>query len=217
MSNSKLIIYEQRLDSDLGWALREGSRHFEYGSAVFETLRRLTAKLDELGIPYAVVGGMALFTHGFRRFTEDVDILVTKEGLSAIQAALIGRGFRPLFQGSKNLRDTNSGVRIEFIITGEYPGSGKPQSVSFPDPAKVSIEVEGYKVLNLEKLIELKIASGMTGGIARMRDLSDVVDLIKTLRIPHNIKDHLDATVEEKFEELWQGAQAAMTEEPEEE
>src|SRR5262249_25970259 len=114
-----MITYEQKLDSDLNWALNEGSRHFEYGSAVHATMRKVAAKLDELGIPYAVVGGMALFAHGYRRFTEDVDLLVTKESLTNIQRELTGRGFRPPFKGSKNLRDTISGVRIEFIIAGE--------------------------------------------------------------------------------------------------
>jgi hypothetical protein len=35
---------------------------------------------------------MALFHHGLRRFTEDVDILVTKEGLKKIHAELAGLG-----------------------------------------------------------------------------------------------------------------------------
>ena len=76
-----MIAYEEKLDRDLAWALREGSMHFEKDSAVHKTLHKITKKLGELGIPYAVVGGMAMFFHGYRRFTEDVDILVTKEGL----------------------------------------------------------------------------------------------------------------------------------------
>ena len=71
-----MITYEQRLNRDLDWALREGSMHFEKGNAVHKTLQRIARKLDELGIPYALAGAMALFYHGFRRFTEDVDILV---------------------------------------------------------------------------------------------------------------------------------------------
>src|SRR5438445_119890 len=64
--------YEKRLDKDSRWALSEGSRHFEGKSAVFDALRKVTKRLNDLGIPYAVVGGMALFHHGLRRFTEDV-------------------------------------------------------------------------------------------------------------------------------------------------
>lgn len=93
--------YEERLAGDLWGAIREGSMHFEGRSAVQETLRRVTKRLGELGIDYAVVGGMALFAHGLRRFTEDVDILVTREGLRQVHQILEGSRYRPPFLGSK--------------------------------------------------------------------------------------------------------------------
>ena len=85
-----MTTYEQLLSKDLDWAIREGSMHFEGGSSVHQTLRRITARLEELGIDYAIAGGMALFFHGFRRFTEDVDLLVTPKGLAAIHLNLDG-------------------------------------------------------------------------------------------------------------------------------
>ncbi len=113
-----VIPYEQRLKRDFNWALREGSMHFEEESAVQKTLRRIVKRLDELGVPYAVVGGLALFFHGYRRFTEDVDILVTKDDLKRIHEKLEGLGYLPPFEGSKHLRDTDSGVKVEFLTTG---------------------------------------------------------------------------------------------------
>src|SRR5438876_9290486 len=101
-----MVTYEELLDRNLEWALREGSMHFEKVNAVHNTLRKIGKRLDELGIPYAIVGGMAMFYHGFRRFTEDVDILVTPEGLKKIHAQLEGLGYLPPFSGSKHLRDT---------------------------------------------------------------------------------------------------------------
>jgi hypothetical protein len=136
-------VYERLLNEDRGWALSEGSRHFEGKGAVQETLRKIAARLDELGVPYAIAEDMALFTHGFRRFTEDVDILVTPEGLKSAHVQLEGRGYLPPFAGSKQLRDTEHGVRIEFLVTGQYPGDGKPKPVAFPDPAAVAVEFEG--------------------------------------------------------------------------
>src|SRR5258708_19799096 len=129
-----LRTYEEHLDSDTEWALSEGSRHFEEKSAVHQTLREIASRLDSLQIPYAVVGGMALFLHGFRRFTDDVDILVTAEGLKAVHQHLVGLGYVPLFQGSKNLRDATSGVRIEFLITGGFPSHGQPKPLPIPPP-----------------------------------------------------------------------------------
>jgi len=68
--------YEDRLDREREWAMSEGSKFFQGTSEVHLTLKRITQKLGELGIDYVVVGGMAMFQHGYRRFTEDVDILV---------------------------------------------------------------------------------------------------------------------------------------------
>jgi hypothetical protein len=66
------LAYERRLDTDFDWAIREGSMHFEGKSGVHATLEKITRRLNELHIPYAVAGGMALFFHGLRRFTKDV-------------------------------------------------------------------------------------------------------------------------------------------------
>ena len=40
---------------------------------VFRSLRQIAAKLHEIGVPYAVGGGMALVAHGYDRTTVDVD------------------------------------------------------------------------------------------------------------------------------------------------
>ncbi len=197
-----MLTYEQQLDRDLNWALREGSMHFEEKNAVHKTLRKIAHRLEDLDIPYAIVGGMAMFFHGYRRFTEDVDILVTPEGLKALHRQLEGLGYVPPYAGSKHLRDTEHGVRVEFLTTGDYPGDGKPKSVAFPDPAEASIEIDGIRILQLAKLIELKLASGMTNP-GRRRDISDVQDLIKTLSLPADLAGQLDPFVQDMYKQLW--------------
>jgi hypothetical protein len=87
----------------------------------------------------------------------------------------------PPFTGSRNLRDAQTGVRIEFLVTGEFPGDAKPKPVSFPDPADACMEIEGIDYLRLEPLIELKLASGMTNP-NRLKDLAVVQELIRALR-----------------------------------
>jgi hypothetical protein len=206
-----VISYEARLDRDPRWALSEGSRHFEEKSAVFDALRKIAKRLEELEIPYAIAGGMALFQHGLRRFTEDVDILVTRDGLKKAHAKLEGLGYLPPHKRSRHLRDTDLGVRIEFLTTGEYPGDGKVKPVAFPDPSSVSIDRDGVRYLNLPTLIELKLASGMTNP-GRLKDLSDVLELIKILNLPANYSEQLNPYVREKFSELWgQGRKRFVT------
>lgn len=195
-------VYEKLLNRDPRWALSEGSRHFEENSAVFMALHNITQRLESLGIPYAVVGGMALFKHGLRRFTEDVDILVTKENLKTIHQKLDGLGYLPPFTKSKHLRDTQLGVKIEFLTTGDYPGDGKKKPVSFPDPTAVSFEADGIRYVNLPTLVELKLASGMTNP-GRLKDLSDVLELIKVLDLPIDFGSQLNPFVRSKYEQLW--------------
>jgi len=200
------VAYEELLGRRLEWALREGSMHFEEKSAVHLTLRKITQRLGELKIPYAVAGGMALFFHGFRRFTEDVDILVTPDGLDGVHRHLEGLGYVPLFSGSRSLRDADSGVRIEFLVTGDFPGDGKPKPVAFPDPVQASIEQGGVCWLDLRSLVELKIASGMTSP-GRLRDLADVQELIRVLGLPADFGQELHPFVQERYRELWSGVQ----------
>jgi hypothetical protein len=203
-----LITYEQRLSSNAGWALNEGSKFFEDKSAVQDALRKITKRLTALNIPYAIAGGMALFQHGFRRFTEDVDILVTREALQVIHQALDGLGYVPPFKGSKNLRDVENGVKIEFILTGDYPGDGKPKPVAFPEPTDVGVDLDGIRCLNLPMLVTLKIASGMTNP-ARLKDLADVQELIKRLKLPREFGEQLHAYVQDKYRELWESIEQA--------
>jgi hypothetical protein len=200
-----MIAYEQRLNQDVWWAFHEGSMHFEQASAVHKTLVKIARRLDELGIPYAIAGGMALFFHGYRRFTEDVDILVTREGLAEIHARLEGLGYLRPFESSKNLRDAESGVRIEFLVAGDYPGDGMPKPIAFPEPASANEVIAGVRCLRLVPLVELKLASGTTPG--RRKDLGDVQELIRLLHLPEDFAEHLNPMVQAVYRELWQEVQ----------
>jgi len=197
-----VVPYHERLNQDREWALSEGSLFFEGKGKVQEALRRITKRLDELGIPYAVAGGMALFQHGYRRFTEDVDLVVTTQGLQQIHQALEGLGYMRLFTGSKAMRDTDAGVKIDFLVTGQFPGDGKPKPVSFPDPAKVSVQLGGMSVVSLPTLLELKLASG-TSGAGRRKDLGDAQELIKFFHLPAEFAEQLHPYVRPTFMELW--------------
>ncbi|HET7087348.1 MAG TPA: hypothetical protein VFL17_01740 [Anaerolineae bacterium] len=203
-----MTAYE-RDDKSIWRVLREGDALFNRQGQVYDSLRRFVQWLDEEGIPYALIGGMALITHGYRRYTEDVDILLTAQGLAAFRQKRVGRGYVPAFSGAqKSFRDTANKVRIEIITTGEYPGDGKPKPVAFPDPAQASIERDGIRVIRLEELIELKLASGLSAA-HRLRDLADVQDLIAALNLPLDLADRLDASVQAEYRRLWEAVRSA--------
>jgi len=188
--------------------LREASAYFAGEGRLHGTLRRLTQRLDAGGIPYALLGGLALAEHGYPRLTEDIDLLLTPSGLERFRRLLVGRRYRPAFSGAKKtFRDTETGVRIEIVTTGEYPGDGLPKPVAFPDPTTpgMTVEVAGIRIVTLEKLIELKLASGMSAP-HRLRDLADVQDLIARLSLPLTLADRLDPSVQAAYRDLWEKA-----------
>ena len=189
--------------------LRESEAFFMKEGKVHRTLKRLAQALEAESIPYAIVGGMALNLLGYTRETVDVDILLTPQGLEQFRERLIGKGYLPAFSGAKkSFLDSQTRVKVETLTTGEYPGDGKPKPVAFPDPAAVSMERDGYRVIKLEKLIELKLASGMTAP-HRLRDLADVQDLISVLGLPLELGEQLDDSVRKEYERLWQTVQQA--------
>ncbi|MGH9399575.1 MAG: hypothetical protein ACRD00_04345 [Thermoanaerobaculia bacterium] len=190
--------------------LRDSDDFFQRQGPVHRTLRRLARRLDDEGIPYAVIGGMALYLLGYERLTTDVDLLMTPAGLQAFRERFLGRGLVAAFSGAqKTFRDTETKVKVEIITTGEYPGDGKPKPVSFPDPALASTDREGIRVVTREKLIELKLASGLSAAHRTHIDLADVQRLIEELRLPVELADQLDASVRPEYRRLWALAQRA--------
>jgi hypothetical protein len=173
---------------------------------VFETMRRLAQRLDAEGIPYAVIGGMALAAHGYVRMTLDVDILLTPQGLARFRDKLVGRGFVADFPGAeKSFRDTETNIKIKIITAGEFPGDGLQKPVSFPEPEGQTVEEDDVLVIKLEKLIELKLASGLSA-IHRMRDLADVQDLIMALNLPLELMDKLNESVRPEYQRIWEAS-----------
>jgi hypothetical protein len=169
-----------------------------------ETLRRLAKDLDHHGIAYAVIGAVALNQHGYRRFTEDIDVLMTPNGLERFTAVLVGNGYRPKFEGAtKTFRATAENVPIEIITAGEFPGDGRPKAIAFPNPADSFVVIDGIKTIKLEKLVELKLASGMTG-LGRRKDLADVQELIRALSLESSFALKLDPSVRATYLELYE-------------
>lgn len=191
-------------------AFWEGVKHAEkffMGDAdVHRALVKLIAALEEGGIAYAIAGAMALNEYGYRRVTSDVDVLLTREGLASLKARVLGRGYLEKFPGSKGLRDTDNGVTIDILIAGQYPGDGKPKPVRFPDPAKVAVKGAHGAFLPLPCLLELKLASGMSAP-HRLKDLADVLELVRAAHLPRSLESDLDPSVRAKFVELWEAAQ----------
>lgn len=200
----------RRVEPDAEKRFFDGARFagefFMGTSPVQMALDKLTERLESEGIPYAIVGAMALNEYGYRRVTTDVDVLLTREGLEKFRHRWLGRGYVEKFEGSRGLRDTENKIDIDVVVAGEYPGDGKPKAVAFPDPGDAGREGQRVRLLPVETFIEIKIASGISAA-HRLRDLADVLELIRATGLPRELSESLDPTVREKYLELWTAAQ----------
>ena len=175
-------------------------------SPVHNAAAEISRRLTDLGIDYAIAGALCLAAHGVVRATEDVDVLIAREGLARFKERWLGRGYVDVRPGGKAVRDTENAIKIDFLIEGDYPGDGKPKPVRFPSPAAVSEEAGRFRVVNLPRFIELKLASGMTAP-HRLQDLADVLRLISTAPLARDLGQSLDPYVRPKYDELWLAAQ----------
>jgi hypothetical protein len=79
---------------------------------IHDELRRVTTKLDEQHIEYALCGGMAMAVHQRPRFTIDIDLLIQEESLPGTMDVARSLGYN--IRG-KDLSFANGAVEIRRV------------------------------------------------------------------------------------------------------
>jgi hypothetical protein len=169
--------------------LREIGMFFQGNDPVHRTMHRVADALEAAKIPYAIVGGMAVNAHSHRRTTGDVNFLLTTSGFEAFRRLVLSREFERVPGRPRRFFDSATGVTFDILVTGLFPGSGKPGPFPFPDPADVSVSIGGRQVVNLATLIQLKLAA------TRHQDFADVVNLIRVHDLEESFLIHLHPSV----------------------
>ena len=184
-----------------GSLLEELKRDQMHSADIAGALGFLRDAMAREKIPFALIGALALRHRGYSRFTEDIDILTTPEGLDRIHEALIGSGLVPAAQGlRKKLRQTRLKVNIDVVTAGEHAGSdGSPTVYPSPD-SDAFVDIDGIRVATLEKLVEFKLSSGIWGH--RVRGFGDVQELIGANRLTESFAGKLPEPLRAKFLEL---------------
>ena len=146
---------------------------------VRERLLRATAALNQIGVPYAVVGGNAVASwvatvdEGAVRNTRDVDLLVRRSDLPAITAAMKQAGFVHdevinvvMFRDGADGKPSEA---IQLLFAGEKL---KPDDL-FPCPEIQTVDdPANFQVIKLESLMVMKLLAN------RRKDQVHVQDLI---------------------------------------
>ncbi len=173
--------------------LKEIELFFRGKDQVHDTLRRLVENLSKAKISYAVLGGMALAVHRYRRTTIDVDVLLTQEGFSKFRDLFLNKDYDLAPQRQRRFIDRANGVTVDILITGRFPGSGQPGPISFPDPADVGEAIENIQYVNLETQVELKLAA------RRYKDFGDVVELIRFNDLDESFSEKIHPSVRNDY------------------
>jgi hypothetical protein len=167
---------------------------------VRERLLRATAALNQAGVPYAVVGGnavaswVATIDEGAVRNTRDIDLLVRRTDLPAINAALQSAGFVAdelldvvMFRDGPEGKPSEA---VHLLFSGEKT---RPDHL-LPAPEIKTVEDPGnFQVIVLESLMEMKLMSNRDKDRTHVRDLIGVrlVDASWLARLPPELAQRL--------------------------
>jgi hypothetical protein len=178
--------------------LKEIDMFFNKRDKVHQTMRRLAKRLEKAKIPYAIMGAMAVNAHGARRTTDDVDVLLTVEGFQRFRETFVDSVYEQVRGRQRRFKEKQSGVGVDVLLTGAYPGSGEPGPVQFPDPTMAGIEIEKAQFVALAELIQLKLAA------RRHYDFGDVVLLIRTHNLDESFAEQLHPVVRQDYIECFE-------------
>lgn len=139
---------------------------------LFATLGRITRALDERGIPYALVGGLAVAVHGVPRATADIDLLIRPEHAEDAVELIKGLGF-PFAALPLTFSDGMTLRRVTRIEDGEALSVDLLLVNEALEPAWASRErrdtqMGPLQVIGREALVQMKLGAG------RAQDLADV-------------------------------------------
>jgi hypothetical protein len=205
-----MLSYEEKLDRDLGWALHEGGLYFECRSQLHLTLRRFAKVMNDAVVDYALVGTVAMFFHGFRRFAERIDVILSPAELEHAFEICAAHGF--VRTGVEHyVRDVETGVKITFLVNGRVPRIYGLPELKIPSPHSVSLAIDGLRVVTLETQITMKLNSGQARH--RLKDLADVQSLIQHCGLAPDFADQLDPSLRDAYRRIWTDAQTAANDE----
>ena len=173
---------------------------------VKERCRRAARALDEAGVPYAVAGGNAVAEWVARideeatRNTKDVDILVRRSDLPAVQAALEGVGF--IYHhvwGVDAFIDGPDGKPsggVHLLFAGEKV---KPNDVNALPELDDSERGHDFQVASLEALLRMKLIAWRDKDRTHIRDLIGVglIDASWPGRFPAPLGDRLQQLLDD--------------------
>jgi hypothetical protein len=168
--------------------------------AVWKTAIHTHRLLESESVPHAVVGGIAVCLYGYQRNTIDVDFLIESTDQAVTRDLLQANGYRWLAASAEFVSPDE--IPVHFVLSGEPAGKGAEFRLPALNFDKVVTEKDGIPVVQLPRLIEMKIAAG-EGSIRRShKDFADVVELISINGLTKEFARHLHSSVRKTYRVL---------------
>jgi hypothetical protein len=140
-------------------------------------------KLTSLGIPHAIIGGIAVGAHGAPRATKDVDFLVNERDAFSGKAILSFREGVPI---------SAYDVSIDYLTP-----EGSPYVALLQSAITKAHVTKGLPVVQLIPLVVMKLHAG------RRRDLDDVSRLLEQADVEDRVRKFLSANAPELLPKLY--------------
>jgi hypothetical protein len=196
MQHQVVQTIAERLRGNLSLALEEGGLFFERRGSVWATARRMAETLEQRGVCYAVLGGLAAFHHGYRCYGETIEILVSSTGFGQIDNEL--PGFYRLPATTRKFIDKETGVSVRFFVGESRAGSIGNTTILYPPPAGVREFDDGVYFVDLATLLNVKLARGCEE-LPLSREIADVQEIIKSLCLTEGLAAQLHPAVRPAF------------------
>ena len=127
--------------------------------------------LSKLQVPHALIGGMALSEYGYGRGTQDVDWLIPEEYIDTVVSHFESNGFQ-IFHRSADVLQFSGKAEIDFIIARRRMSRAMIENAHYSEKMDLPVVL-------IEDLIGLKIQSYSGNPKRRLKELSDIQELIE--------------------------------------
>jgi hypothetical protein len=145
-------------------------------SRLGKQITEIITLLHATGVPFALIGGLALAVHRVVRATQDIDLLVDANDADKIDRALAEHGYRCLYRSADAANYLRGDERVDLLYASRPIAR---RLLAFA--VEQNTTLGQFRVIGPEGLIGFKL-QGWVNDSRRTQDLEDIRALLRTHR-----------------------------------
>ena len=162
-----------------------GLRNVDDASALLGAIARVS---EEAGLPFLIIGGLAVVEHGYGRTTDDVDLLIRRLDRDTWVEKMAALGYRVWHDGGSFIQFelvSGRGLPVDAMLTQDETFTKLHAEAVHRTVLGVAVRMPSLSHLLALKFHALRHTRGSRG----MKDMGDVASLIEA--------NHVDVTTPE--------------------